>query len=447
MANDSAITSRMRPPRSMQPLGVMRGRVEYNNDPYQIGRVRVRVPSIHGLEGTKEYVKPEDLPWATPCVVGGAGEDFGMFIAPVPGTFVWVMFEDNDTSKPVYFGGCPSKGGSLSKQMNNLTDEYSPLQKWQTQPHTPEVASDVFDKKTTGVPERHVIYKSQKGHTIMFDDTDGDESISIIDRLGQTMKFKCPVSVADNVGGYRRRKSTCLEGTQLDYGINPSILLRTGETESVHKHNQHETFMDHTAAECVNSDTDERVTNFTDPLNWKQNSHSPDEEITIEMSNGTHFDIKYDFKDEAGQAWVTEMLFDHTQMALTAFNDCKLIMTKDGIELTYKGQGIRINGEAVEMFFKDTTQTIKEKSIESKTPGDIKSEADGAIDMDGNAISLKGEESGIETKDGKTFVTGSEIHLNKAGAVSGGGGDSEVEGSGDDSSENNPSEDNPSETH
>jgi hypothetical protein len=45
-----------------------------------------------------------------------------------------------------------------------------------------------YDKDIT----RHVLYKSPKGHTILFDDTDAKEQLTIIDRMGQVINMICP---------------------------------------------------------------------------------------------------------------------------------------------------------------------------------------------------------------------------------------------------------------
>ena len=366
MSDYNDTTVKERPSSIFKDLGIMRARVEYNNDPWKIGRVKVRIPSIHGISGTSEFIPTEDLPWATPCVVGGCGEDFGQFIAPVPGTFVWVMFEDNDTNKPVYLGGIPSKGGELSKQMNNLTEEDSPLQKWQTEPGVAETPSDVFKGKSTGVPERHVIYKSQKGHTIIFDDTDGEESLSIIDRLGQTVKFKCPVSVSDNEGGYRRKDASSLEDNQLSKGQNPSILIRTGETSEKHYHNQLEIFQDSYSSECVNSDENKKTITQTTPHSYLQQT----KDSTLEMLEDS---IRLEYPG-------IKMFMCDDSFTIEAFNCCTLKMTKEGIDLSYGDNGLFIDSKSISL-------------------------------KHGTSILTEGDNITLESS-GNTYIKGKEVHLN-----------------------------------
>ena len=48
--------------------GPVRALVEYRKDPLRLGRVRVRIPQIHGRVGEEPFIQKEDLPWASPCV-------------------------------------------------------------------------------------------------------------------------------------------------------------------------------------------------------------------------------------------------------------------------------------------------------------------------------------------------------------------------------------------
>ncbi|MBQ0921710.1 baseplate assembly protein [Hydrogenophaga aromaticivorans] len=66
-----------------------------NVDPLQQGRLMVQVPDVGGLiPGT----------WAMPCVPI-AGIQNGMFALPIPGSGVWVEFEQGDPDFPIWVGG------------------------------------------------------------------------------------------------------------------------------------------------------------------------------------------------------------------------------------------------------------------------------------------------------------------------------------------------------
>lgn len=75
--------------------GKYRGMVISNIDPMQQGRLMVQVPDVGGLiPGT----------WAMPCVPI-AGLQNGMFALPIPGSGVWVEFEQGDPDFPIWVGG------------------------------------------------------------------------------------------------------------------------------------------------------------------------------------------------------------------------------------------------------------------------------------------------------------------------------------------------------
>ena len=85
--------------------GLYRAIVEDVQDPDLKGRVRIRIPSIHGMKDQRGgYISTERLPWATPAYMV-AGNDFGTYLIPSKGSVVFVMFEDGDMQYPVYFGG------------------------------------------------------------------------------------------------------------------------------------------------------------------------------------------------------------------------------------------------------------------------------------------------------------------------------------------------------
>ena len=74
--------------------GKYRGEVIDNaNDPISAGRLKVRVPEIHG----------DDSVWAWPCVPY-AGDQVGWFVMPPVGAGVWVEFEAGDPSKAIWVG-------------------------------------------------------------------------------------------------------------------------------------------------------------------------------------------------------------------------------------------------------------------------------------------------------------------------------------------------------
>lgn len=82
--------------------GVYRGIVEDNVDPDHRGRIKVRVPSIHGIQAD---ISTELLPW---CIVAmnqsGGYYNEGSYQIPKIGAGVYLMFEQGDDDHPICFG-------------------------------------------------------------------------------------------------------------------------------------------------------------------------------------------------------------------------------------------------------------------------------------------------------------------------------------------------------
>ncbi len=74
-------------------FGKYRGVVVDNDDPAQLGRLKVQVPAV----------LDEIEVWAMPCVPY-AGDGVGMYFIPEAGTGVWVEFEAGDPSHPIWSG-------------------------------------------------------------------------------------------------------------------------------------------------------------------------------------------------------------------------------------------------------------------------------------------------------------------------------------------------------
>jgi uncharacterized protein involved in type VI secretion and phage assembly len=78
----------------MEPVyGVYCGNVTANDDPEQLGRVRVVVPDVTG----------KDAPWARVATLN-AGPGRGTWFVPEPGDEVVVVFEGGDTRRPLVLG-------------------------------------------------------------------------------------------------------------------------------------------------------------------------------------------------------------------------------------------------------------------------------------------------------------------------------------------------------
>jgi len=120
-------------------FGKYRGLVTDNQDPSSLGRIRARVPEVLGGVETG---------WALPCVPF-AGDNIGMFTVPPASAGVWIEFEAGDVSRPIW-SGCWWGDGQIPDQ----------------------VAVEVK------------VIKTESGHTITLDDTDGSAKVEIVDADG-----------------------------------------------------------------------------------------------------------------------------------------------------------------------------------------------------------------------------------------------------------------------
>lgn len=141
--------------------GKYRGFVVDNEDPEQLGRLKVKVPSVLGNEIVTG--------WALPCTPYGGDANQGMLFIPEVDAGVWIEFEEGDLEFPVWVGGFWSK-----------PDGESELPK----PNDAEGAeeSDVQN------PVTRKIIKTLKGHTIQFEDKDGEEMVTIVHMVDDSNK-------------------------------------------------------------------------------------------------------------------------------------------------------------------------------------------------------------------------------------------------------------------
>lgn len=153
------------------------GIVEDTNDPKGLGRIKARIPAIHGSNPQQNnYLETKFLPWATPAILNGGTNDMGQFIIPIKGSTVIMSFELDSPTKPIYFGTIPTMIGN-TKQYNDNSNVYN------GENYDIDTNDRITDLEEDSA--KQIIYKSFKGSTIMIDDKDGKESISIIDAAGQ----------------------------------------------------------------------------------------------------------------------------------------------------------------------------------------------------------------------------------------------------------------------
>jgi len=175
-------------------FGIYRGRVEYNNDPLSVGRLKVRVPFLHG---DKEMTPLEKIMWASPAFPPKS------HTVPETGDYVWVTFENGDPLAPVWIGQwypihkAPMEYGTATGKADaeNKTERKYPTEarqvsvgtyekKGHTNPPEVQLAQDLDSAR------ERISQRSQKGASVKMSDQDSFEHMAIEDRLGQGMRIE-----------------------------------------------------------------------------------------------------------------------------------------------------------------------------------------------------------------------------------------------------------------
>lgn len=202
--------------------GLYRARVEDNADPKKIGRVRVRIPKIHGTpDDSTLFTALEDLPWAVPCFAG-AGYEFGSVVIPEVGEYVFVAFEGGEKSRPVYLGSCYGVGAKESKPYGSIDGKGDNA--WSSPVGKHEVPTEAWEDKN--YPHRKLLYKTPKGSLISLDDkSENDEEIIVIrDKTGQQITFTIDPE-------FGKQPTIKAEGDNLDLSAEGEAVIRNKNVE------------------------------------------------------------------------------------------------------------------------------------------------------------------------------------------------------------------------
>lgn len=135
--------------------GKYRGFVVDNDDPEQLGRLKLTVPSVLGDAVVTG--------WAMPCVPYGGAEGQGVLMVPDTDAGVWVEFEEGDLEFPIWVGTFWSKPGGASE--------------------LPVPHDESGEPGGVQSPPTRKIIRTAAGHTIQFEDA--DEEVRVILSDGQ----------------------------------------------------------------------------------------------------------------------------------------------------------------------------------------------------------------------------------------------------------------------
>ncbi|MER2623289.1 MAG: phage baseplate assembly protein V [Accumulibacter sp.] len=133
--------------------GKYRGTVVDNQDPAKLGRLKLKVPSVLGGDVVTG--------WATPCAPYGGATGQGFLFIPEVGAGVWTEFEEGDLEFPIWVGTFWSQPDA------------------ETEMPKPNQGSDGAEESSVQDSPTRKIIKTLKGHTIQFEDKDGEEMVMI----------------------------------------------------------------------------------------------------------------------------------------------------------------------------------------------------------------------------------------------------------------------------
>lgn len=121
--------------------GKYRALVVDRADPEQLGRLKLKVPSV---------LADADTGWAWPAAAY-AGADIGFFALPKVGDMVWAEFAEGELDHPIWSGGTWGKPGSTNE--------------------VPQDARDAYGDR--------VVLQSASGNVVILADESGSEKITI----------------------------------------------------------------------------------------------------------------------------------------------------------------------------------------------------------------------------------------------------------------------------
>ena len=157
-----------------------------NDDPEQLGRIKISVPEITAGQVIDK--------WITPVTAFG-GNNNGFVAVPSTGENVWVTFRCGDPRFPVYVGSFWAKG------------------------QFPEEAKEDYPNTS--------LFKSKQGHYLKINDTTGE--ISITQKNGNTVKItEDEVLLSTNNGSTVKVNDSLVE---LNGNSQSAVLGNTAKTE------------------------------------------------------------------------------------------------------------------------------------------------------------------------------------------------------------------------
>jgi len=206
-------------------FGKYRALVLDNNDPRQLGRIKVRCEPVYGDDAS---------PWAFPCTPMAGAMDGGFLFIPPVGSLVWVEFEQGFAGNPIYAGGFwtnasvgrPSDGSPIEQSVEHQGNNNPIPLHCQGLPDGSDLDGSM--RGNDGVPESnfqgqypHVrMMRTPSGHYLEFDDTEGEERVQIQHKSGAFIEILADGSIntcaAGKVHTFGKQMSAYCDGSYVN---------------------------------------------------------------------------------------------------------------------------------------------------------------------------------------------------------------------------------------
>lgn len=199
-----------------------KGVITNNKDPDQLGRYQVRIFGL--VDGNKSGFatsKDADLPWAEAIGSTAFGNIGGVGVSSImhQGTWVWVMLMNDDPNIPVILG---TVFGNAKKDQDGFGDPDSKFPQEECSDLKP-ISGDKYNFNQ--------VIKTQSGHLIEIDDSEGDERIHIHHKTGTDILIDHEGNI--KVLGVKDADIKIADNVTWDIGKNSTIKIGGNSTISV----------------------------------------------------------------------------------------------------------------------------------------------------------------------------------------------------------------------
>jgi uncharacterized protein involved in type VI secretion and phage assembly len=173
-------------------FGKYRGFVADNADPELRGRLKLRVPSVYGLETSD---------WALPCVPFGGAPGHGLYLLPEPDDMVWAEFEEGDIDRPIW-SGCSFPAGSEVPEPGKrtlLTPKGHCIELVDVDDAEAVVITHAGGAKLEIDPKGTILLEDQSGGSVTLDAE--NEAIVLTDKHGNTFSMSADGITIEDANG------------------------------------------------------------------------------------------------------------------------------------------------------------------------------------------------------------------------------------------------------